>query len=82
MIVFNVWMAPVARPFEEAVDALRDSSGMIVDLCGNPGGVLTMIMGLTMMFSALILGIAQSTPFQSQRGEGERAAVVAAARSE
>jgi hypothetical protein len=25
VIVFNVWMAPVARPFDEAVDALRDA---------------------------------------------------------
>lgn len=30
-------------------------------------------------FSALVMGIAQSTPFQMRRGEGERTAVVAAA---
>ena len=40
-------MTPVSRQFDEAMDALRDTSGIVIDLRGNPGGVLTMIMGLS-----------------------------------
>jgi carboxyl-terminal processing protease len=47
LIAFNVWMTPVSRQFDEAMDRLRDTSGIVIDLRGNPGGVLTMIMGLS-----------------------------------
>lgn len=47
VIAFNVWMTPISRQFDEAVDALRDTAGIVIDLRGNPGGVLTMIMGLS-----------------------------------
>ncbi len=47
VIAFNVWMTPVSRQFDQAMDALRDTSGIVIDLRGNPGGVLTMIMGLS-----------------------------------
>jgi carboxyl-terminal processing protease len=47
IIEFNVWMTPVSRQFDEAMDRLRDTSGIVIDLRGNPGGVLTMIMGLS-----------------------------------
>jgi carboxyl-terminal processing protease len=58
VITFNVWMTPISRQFDEAVDALRDTSGIVIDLRGNPGGVLTMIMGLSGHFveSPLTLG--------------------------
>jgi carboxyl-terminal processing protease len=47
VIAFNVWMTPISRQFDDAVDALRDTAGIVIDLRGNPGGVLTMIMGLS-----------------------------------
>jgi carboxyl-terminal processing protease len=47
VIAFNVWMTPVSRQFDEAMDRLRDTRGIVIDLRGNPGGVLTMIMGLS-----------------------------------
>ena len=40
-------MTPVSRQFDEAMDRLRDTSGIVIDLRGNPGGVLTMVMGLS-----------------------------------
>jgi carboxyl-terminal processing protease len=46
VIRFNIWLVPLAEPFGQAVDALRDCRGMIVDLRGNPGGVGAMVMGL------------------------------------
>ena len=46
MIRFNIWMLPLARPFDEAIDALRGSDGIVIDLRGNPGGVGGMAMGI------------------------------------
>jgi carboxyl-terminal processing protease len=46
VIAFNVWMTPIAHDLDVAVDRLRSASGIVIDLRGNPGGVLTMIMGL------------------------------------
>ena len=42
---FNVWMASIARPFDDAVDAFRDADGIVIDLRGNPGGVGALVMG-------------------------------------
>jgi len=47
IIEFNVWMTPVSRQYDEAMDRLRDTTGIVIDLRGNPGGVLTMVMGLS-----------------------------------
>ena len=47
LIAFNVWMTPLSRQFDEAMDRLRDTTGIVIDLRGNPGGVLTMAMGLS-----------------------------------
>jgi carboxyl-terminal processing protease len=46
VIGFNVWMTPVASELDKAVHRFRQASGIVLDLRGNPGGVLTMIMGL------------------------------------
>jgi len=46
LIRFNIWMIPLAAPFAEAVDDLRDTEGIVIDLRGNPGGVGGMAMGL------------------------------------
>lgn len=47
MIRFNVWMPAVDAAFQRAVDELRDTSGMVLDLRGNPGGLAAMIMGIS-----------------------------------
>ena len=38
------------RRFQRAVDELRDTSGMVLDLRGNPGGLAAMIMGISGTF--------------------------------
>src|SRR5690606_16676261 len=47
VIGFNVWMTAISREFDEAVDRFREADGIVIDLRGNPGGVLTMIMGIS-----------------------------------
>ena len=51
VIAFNVWMTAISRPFDEAIDRFRAAKGIVLDLRGNPGGVLTMIMGRVGSFS-------------------------------
>ena len=46
LIRFNVWMVPLVREFDRAIDDLRDCRGIIIDLRGNPGGVVGMVMGV------------------------------------
>src|SRR5262249_15981121 len=50
VIRFNVWMTAISRSLDEAVDRFRSSNGIVLDLRGNPGGVLTMIMGVSGYF--------------------------------
>jgi len=59
VITFNVWMTAISRPFDEAIDRFRAARGIVIDLRGNPGGVLTMIMGLSGHFldSPVNLGV-------------------------
>lgn len=59
VIAFNVWMTAISRPFDEAIDRFRTAKGIVVDLRGNPGGVLTMIMGVSGHFldGAVNLGV-------------------------
>ncbi len=47
VIRFNVWMVPLSRPFDAALDSLRDCRGIVLDLRGNPGGVAGMVMGVS-----------------------------------
>lgn len=47
VIRFNVWMTAVAGEFDRAMDRFRNADGIVIDLRGNPGGVLTMIMGIS-----------------------------------
>lgn len=44
-IAFSSWMPALMRPLDEAVDALRDTDGIIIDLRGNLGGVAGLVMG-------------------------------------
>ena len=47
VIRFNVWMALVDARFQRAIDELRSSDGIVIDLRGNPGGLAGMIMGIS-----------------------------------
>lgn len=47
LIRFNVWMAAVDAPFQQAIDAFRATDGIIIDLRGNPGGLAGMLMGIS-----------------------------------
>lgn len=47
VIRFNVWMLPLAEPFNAAINELRDTRGIVIDLRGNIGGVAGMIMGFS-----------------------------------
>ena len=44
---FNVWMPALAPAIDRAVDASRGAAGIVIDLRQNPGGVLTMLMGVS-----------------------------------
>ena len=59
VIGFNVWMTPIAHDLDAAIDRFRNAAGIVIDLRGNPGGVLTMIMGLAghFMDAPVTLGV-------------------------
>ncbi len=44
---FNIWMTPLAPAIDRAVDESRAAPGLVIDLRQNPGGVLTMLMGVS-----------------------------------
>jgi carboxyl-terminal processing protease len=46
VIAFNLWMASAAAGIDEAVDRFRDRAGLVIDLRGNPGGLVLMISGV------------------------------------
>ena len=52
LIRFNIWLVPLARQIDRAVDAVRTCNGIIVDLRGNPGGVAAMVTGVAGHFLA------------------------------
>lgn len=47
LIRFNLWMIPIAGPFDKAIDEFRQEDGIIIDLRGNLGGLGGMVMGLS-----------------------------------
>jgi carboxyl-terminal processing protease len=47
VIGFNVWMPVVDGLFQRAMDDLRTSDGIVLDLRGNPGGLAAMLMGIS-----------------------------------
>jgi len=51
LVSFSVWLIPVARPFDVAVDRFRTADGMVLDLRGNPGGIGGMSMGIAGHFT-------------------------------
>ena len=50
VIDFNIWMVPIAPRFEEAVAAMREADGFVLDLRGNPGGVAALAQGIAGYF--------------------------------
>lgn len=52
VISFSVWLIPVARPFDRAIDEFREADGIVIDLRGNPGGIGGMAMGIAGHFTA------------------------------
>ena len=46
LIRFNIWMLPTAIAFLQAIEEHRQSDGIIIDLRGNVGGVMGMIIGV------------------------------------
>jgi carboxyl-terminal processing protease len=46
VIRFDIWMPVLAREFDVAMDSLRDSDGLVLDIRGNFGGVAGMAMGV------------------------------------
>jgi carboxyl-terminal processing protease len=58
LVAFNAWMPAVMQELDIALFASRGAPGMILDLRGNPGGVVGMISGVSGHFtdSALALG--------------------------
>ena len=59
VIRFNIWMPVLAAQFDAAIDALRDTDGIVLDLRGNFGGVGGMSMGIAGHFldSAYTIGV-------------------------
>jgi carboxyl-terminal processing protease len=45
VIHFNIWMPVLARQFDAAIDSLRDTDAIVLDIRGNFGGVGGMAMG-------------------------------------
>jgi carboxyl-terminal processing protease len=62
VISFNIWMIPLVADFNQAVDALADCRGMVIDIRGNLGGVGGMVMGTAGSFFSerADLGVVQS----------------------
>ena len=58
VIAFSVWMVPVASPITRAVERFRQRPGIVIDLRGNLGGLMSMIQGVSGHFLAepLLLG--------------------------
>ncbi len=46
VIAFNVWMPAATGRIDAAVDRFRDAAGLVLDLRGNPGGLVEMMRGV------------------------------------
>jgi carboxyl-terminal processing protease len=45
VIAFSVWLPAISEDFDRAIDASRETLGVVIDLRGNPGGLGAMAMG-------------------------------------
>ncbi len=57
VIRFNIWMPILGRQFDVAMDSLRDSDGIILDIRGNFGGVAGMSMGFAGHFVDTVIPV-------------------------
>jgi carboxyl-terminal processing protease len=71
VIRFNVWMPGIIPALDSAVDALREADAIVLDLRGNPGGVVGMAMGLAGQF------LDSLAPLGTMRQRGNTLRVVA-----
>ena len=46
LIAFSVWMPAASGPIDQAVDRFRAAAGLVIDLRGNPGGIVEMMRGV------------------------------------
>lgn len=46
LLSFSNWFLPVMQPLDAAVERMRASDGMVIDLRGNTGGAAAMTMGI------------------------------------
>lgn len=46
IIRFNLWMLPVVSAFNQAIEEFRNTDGIVIDLRGNVGGMVGMLMGV------------------------------------
>ena len=44
---YNIWMLPLSKDIDAAVDEMRGMDGIVIDLRGNLGGVMGMLMGVS-----------------------------------
>lgn len=57
VISFNIWMPVLVREFDIAMDSLRNSDGIIIDVRGNFGGVGGMSMGIAGHFVDTVIPV-------------------------
>jgi carboxyl-terminal processing protease len=71
VVRFNVWMPGIIPALDSAVDALRGADAIVLDLRGNPGGVVGIAMGLAGQFVDTL------APLGTMRQRGNTLRVVA-----
>jgi carboxyl-terminal processing protease len=49
---FSNWFLPIVKPLNEALDAMHELDGIVIDLRGNTGGAAAMTMGVSGHFFA------------------------------
>lgn len=59
VIRFNIWMPVLVAQFDIAMDSLRSSDAIVIDVRGNPGGIGGMSMGIAGHFldSMRVIGV-------------------------
>lgn len=57
IISFNIWMPILARQFDVAMDSLRQSDAILLDIRGNFGGVAGMAMGFAGHFVDTVIPV-------------------------
>ncbi len=66
VIAFSMWMTPVSEPMDRAIVTFRGADGLVIDLRGNPGGLMGMIVSVSghLLDEPVLLGTmrTRSTP--------------------